>query len=59
MQIGKIGNHLKGRGSGIRRVLGLGCKQVVIGAWGEKGAGGALVDKCLIVRLSEQEIGEK
>ena len=30
---------------------------MVIGAWGEKGAGGALVDKCLIVRLSEQELG--
>ena len=24
-----------------------------MGAWGGKGAGGALVDKCLIVRLSE------
>ena len=29
---------------------------MVIGAWGEKGAGGALVDECLIVRLSEQEL---
>ena len=56
MQIGKIGNYLRGRGSGIRRVLRLGCKQVVIGAWGEKGAGRALVDKGLIVRLSEQEL---
>ena len=34
----------------------MGCTQVVIGAWGEKGAGGALVDKGLIVRLSEQEL---
>ena len=30
-----------------------------IGAWGGKGAGGALVDKGLIVRLSELGIGEK
>ena len=59
VQIGKTGNYLRGRGSGIGRVLGLGCKQVGMGAWGEKGAGGALVDKGLIVRLSELGIGEK